>query len=39
MGAYLKGVQGQVHKTLTRRGQLVLLQLGLALDPALAPQP
>jgi prepilin-type N-terminal cleavage/methylation domain-containing protein len=39
MGAYLKGVQGQVHKTLTRRGQLVLLQLGLALDPALAQQP
>jgi type II secretory pathway pseudopilin PulG len=39
VGSYLKGVQGQVHKTLTRRGQLVLLQLGLALDPALAPQP
>ena len=39
VGSYLKGVQGQVHKTLTRRGQLVLLQLGLALDPALAQQP
>jgi prepilin-type N-terminal cleavage/methylation domain-containing protein len=36
MGSFLKGVQGQVQKTLTRRGQLVLLQLGLALDPALA---
>ena len=39
MGSFLKGVQGQVHKTLTRRGQLVLLQLGLALDPSLAAQP
>jgi prepilin-type N-terminal cleavage/methylation domain-containing protein len=39
MGAYLKGVQSQVHKTLTRRAQLVLLQLGLGLDPALAQQP
>ena len=39
VGSYLKGVQGQVHRTLTRRGQLVLLELGLALDPALAPQP
>jgi len=36
MGSYLKSVQGQVHTTLSRRGQLVLLQLGLALDPALA---
>jgi prepilin-type N-terminal cleavage/methylation domain-containing protein len=35
-GSFLKGVQGQVHVNLTRRGQLVLLQLGLALDPALA---
>jgi prepilin-type N-terminal cleavage/methylation domain-containing protein len=39
MGSFLKGVQGQVHKTLTRRGQLVLLELGLALDPALAQRP
>jgi prepilin-type N-terminal cleavage/methylation domain-containing protein len=37
MGAYLKGVQGQVHKTLTRRGQAILLQLGLSLDPGLVP--
>jgi prepilin-type N-terminal cleavage/methylation domain-containing protein len=39
VGSYLKAVKGQVHTTLTRRGQLVLLQLGLALDPALAQQP
>jgi prepilin-type N-terminal cleavage/methylation domain-containing protein len=39
VGSFLKGVQGQVHTTLTRRAQLVLLELGLALDPSLAPQP
>jgi prepilin-type N-terminal cleavage/methylation domain-containing protein len=39
MGMYLKGLQSQLGKTLTRRGELILLALGLGLDPALAPQP
>jgi prepilin-type N-terminal cleavage/methylation domain-containing protein len=38
MAAYLKGVQSQLQKTVTRRGQLILSALALTLDPALAPQ-
>ena len=38
VGMYLKGLQSQLQKNLTRRGELVLFTLGLALDPALAQQ-
>jgi len=35
LGAYLRGLQAQVHRAITRRGQLALSQLGLTLEPSL----
>jgi hypothetical protein len=39
LGAYLRGLQAQVHRAVTRRGQLALSQLGLTLEPSLLEQP
>jgi prepilin-type N-terminal cleavage/methylation domain-containing protein len=33
LNAYLRGLQGGVHESFTRRAQLTLSQLGLALEP------
>jgi prepilin-type N-terminal cleavage/methylation domain-containing protein len=35
LGTYLRGLQAQVHRGVTRRVQLLLSQLGLTLEPAL----
>ena len=39
VGSYLMAVQAQFPANMTKRGQLVLSTLGLALDPSLAAQP
>jgi prepilin-type N-terminal cleavage/methylation domain-containing protein len=39
VGSYLKALQVQVGVSITRRGQLILSELALALDPDLIPQP
>ena len=39
VGSYLKALQAQADVSITRRGQLILSQLALALDPDLIPQP
>jgi hypothetical protein len=36
---YLRGLESQVHRGVTRRGQLILSQLALTLEPGLSPPP